>query len=123
MSRQSRRMLLADQNVDVRHALALLLRTALDLEVVGEAGDFTGLSARSREQADLLLVEWAGIALEAPGLLAELRALNERLRIVVLSTQPEDRTAAIAAGADAFISKVDPPDQVLAVVRAVLTSG
>ena len=123
MSRQSRRMLLADQNADVRHALALLLRTALDLEVVGEAGDFTGLSARSREQADLLLVEWAGIALEAPGLLAELRALNDRLRIVVLSTQPEDRVAAIAAGADAFISKVDPPDQVLAVVRAVLTSG
>ena len=123
MSRQSRRMLLADQNADVRHALALLLRTALDLEVVGEAGDFTGLSARSREQADLLLVEWAGIALEAPQRLAELRALNDRLRIVVLSTQPEDRVAAIAAGADAFISKVDPPDQVLAVVRAVLTSG
>ena len=123
MSRQSRRMLLADQNVDVRHALALLLRTALDLKVVGEAGDFTGLSARSREQADLLLVEWAGIALEAPQRLAELRALNDRLRIVVLSTQPEDRAAAIAAGADAFISKVDPPDQVLAVVRAVLTSG
>ena len=123
MSRQSRRMLLADQNADVRHALALLLRTALDLEVVGEAGDCTGLSARSREQADLLLVEWAGIALEAPQQLAELRALNDRLRIVVLSTQPEDRAAAIAAGADAFISKVDPPDQVLAVVRAVLTSG
>ena len=123
MSRQSRRLLLADQNADVRHALALLLRTALDLEVVGEAGDFTGLSARSREQADLLLVEWAGIALEAPQLLAELRTLNDRLRIVVLSTQPEDRAAAIAAGADAFISKVDPPDQVLAVVRAVLTSG
>ncbi len=123
MSHQSRRLLLADQNVDVRHALALLLRTALDLEVVGEAGDFTGLSARSREQADLLLVEWAGIALEAPQRLAELRALNDRLRIVVLSTQPEDRAAAIAAGADAFISKVDPPDQVLAVVRAVLTSG
>ena len=62
-------------------------------------------------------------ALEAPQRLAELRALNDRLRIVVLSTQPEDRAAAIAAGADAFISKVDPPDQVLAVVRAVLTSG
>ncbi len=123
MNCQSPRMLVADQNADVRYALALLLQTALDLEVVGEAGNFTGLSAHSREQADLLLVEWAGIASQASQLLAGLRALNERLRIVVLSTQPEDRAAAVAAGADAFISKVDPPDQVLAVVRAVLTSG
>ncbi len=118
--RRPQQMLLADNDASVRGALALLLGTRLGLEVVGEASDLTGLSAPGREQADLLLVDWGSIVPEASHLLAGLRALNERLRIVVLSTRPEDRAAAVAAGADAFISKVDPPEQVLATIRSVL---
>lgn len=114
------RVLLADRDDDVRRALALLLQTALGLPIVGEAADLTGLTAPGPEQADLLLIDWIGIMADAPQSLVRLRVCNSRLLIIVLSTRPEDRGAALAAGADAFISKVDPPDQVLATVRAVL---
>lgn len=114
------RVLLADGDADVRRALALLLRTVLGLQVLGEAADVTGLSAPGHERADLLLIDWVSIAASAPDLLLGLRTLNERLHIIVLSTRPEDRAAALAAGADAFISKVDSPAQVVETVRRVL---
>jgi DNA-binding NarL/FixJ family response regulator len=104
----------------VRRALALLLHIVLGLDVVGEAADVTGLSAPGQEQADLLLIDWSGIATDEHELLNQLRGLNERLRIIVLSTRLEDRAAALAAGADAFICKVDSPEQVVATVRRVL---
>lgn len=116
------RVLLADGDADVRRALTLLLQTALGLRVVGEAADLTGLAAPDHAQADLLLVDWPSIGPEAARVLARLRSLNARLRVIVLSTRPEDAAAARAAGADAFLSKVDPPQRVLATVRAVMSS-
>jgi DNA-binding NarL/FixJ family response regulator len=116
------RVLLADRDADVRRALALLLRTALGLQIVGETSDLSGLAAEGSSHADLLLIDWASVADHGADLLRRLRSLNTGIKIIVLSTRPEDRTLAIAAGADAFISKVEAPEQVLAVVRAVLAS-
>lgn len=114
------RVLLADRDADVRRALALLLRTALGLQIVGELPDLCGLAAEGAPHADLLLLDWVGVADQGALLLRRLRSLNVGIKIIVLSTRPEDRIPALAAGADAFISKVESPDQVLAVVRAVL---
>ncbi len=116
------RVLLADGDAGVRRALALLLGTVLGLQVIAEAVDLTGLSAPGDEHADLLLVDWMSIAANAREVLDGLRALNEQLLIIVLSTRPEDRDAALAAGADAFISKVDSPAQVMKTVRTVLAA-
>jgi DNA-binding NarL/FixJ family response regulator len=114
------RVLLADGDADVRRALALLLQTVLGLQVVGEAADLTGLSASGQAQADLLLIDWASIAPRAAQSVSQLRSLNGALRVIVLSTRPEVRTAALAAGADGFLSKVDSPEQVIATLRQVL---
>jgi DNA-binding NarL/FixJ family response regulator len=116
------RVLLADRDADVRRALALLLRTALGLQVVGELPDLCGLATAGAPHADLLLIDWASAADHGAQLLHRLHSLNAGIKIIVLSTRPEDRAPALAAGADAFISKVEAPEQVLAVVRAVLAS-
>lgn len=114
------RVALTDLEPNLRRALALLLRVALGVQIVAEADILAGLLTHEHEQADLLLVGWAGIASKAPQVLAELRVLQPELRILVLSTRPEHAAAVLTAGADAFLSTVDPPAQVLATVRALL---
>lgn len=117
------RVILVDGDADVRRALALLLQTALGFEIVGEAAELTGLAAPGQPRADLLLADWASIAPTAPQLLSRLHSLNCGLRVVVLSTRPEARDAALAAGADAFLSKVDSPEQVIATLRQLLEAS
>lgn len=114
------RVVLADRDADVRRALALLLTTTLEVEIVGETPDLIGVSADGYEHTDLLLLDWASVSAGKAAGIMELRRLNTRLKIIILSTRPEDQAAALAAGADAFLSKVDSPDQVLAVVQRVL---
>ena len=42
-----------------------------------------------------------------------LRTLIPNAQVIVLSGQPQVRHQALACGADAFISKMDPPDKLL----------
>jgi DNA-binding NarL/FixJ family response regulator len=54
----------------------------------------------------------AGVS--ADSLLAALHQVCPQLRVIVLSGQPEVEEDALAAGADAFLSKADPPERLLA---------
>jgi CheY-like chemotaxis protein len=110
------RVLLVDSDIDVRRAPALLLGA----QIVGEADHLTERIILGAAQADILFIDWADIAPDGPQVLAHLRARYTPLQVIVLSTRPEDQTAALDAGADAFISKVDTPEYVLGTVRAVV---
>ncbi len=115
------RVLLADDQVQVRSALRLLLEQEPDFQVIGETADATGLLLAAAEKTpDLLLLDW-----ELPGLPgAQLHRLllYERplLKIIVMSSRPEAEQIALAAGAHAFLSKSEPPERVLAVIKKVL---
>jgi DNA-binding NarL/FixJ family response regulator len=114
------RILVADDQARVRSALGLLLGLESDMDVVGETGEADYLLARVKEtQPDLLLLDWELPGLVANRVLAALRSFFPRLKVIVLSGRPEARRAALAAGADAFVSKGDPPDRLLAALHAV----
>jgi DNA-binding NarL/FixJ family response regulator len=119
------RVLMADDDSAVRSALRLLLEHEPEIRVVGEArraGDI--LTQLQASCPDLLLLDWElpghraarGRSLRT-GLLQELRHVCPRLKVIVLSGRPEARHAAILAGADAFVSKGDAPERLLAAVR------
>lgn len=110
------RILLADDQSKVRSALRLLLEQEPDINVLGEAVDATGLLDWVRVACpDLVLLDW-----ELPGqqqpvdLLATLRTRCPHVLVIALSGRPEARAAALAAGAHAFVSKGDPPEQLMA---------
>ena len=107
------RILLADNQTRVRFALRTLLDQQPGLIVVGEAGE-TGdtLSQVEAVHPDLVLLDWdlRGSVLE---LLPALYHMCPALKVIALSARPELRSAILAAGADAFVSKTDPPERLL----------
>ena len=108
------RIVIADDQADVRSALRLLLEQEPEITVVAEAGDAALLMAQvHRSRPDLLLLDWELPGLPATELLPILRDMCEDLMVIALSGHPEARQVALAAGANAFISKGDPPERVL----------
>jgi DNA-binding NarL/FixJ family response regulator len=114
------RVVVADSNPGVRRALRLVLTEDLGLQVVGEVSEGADLWTEvQRTRPDLLVLDWDIAGAEAAALLARLRAPSPGLRVIALSGHSEVRRLAIAAGADAWISKADSPAQVRATLQAV----
>jgi DNA-binding NarL/FixJ family response regulator len=115
------RVLLADDHTQIRWALRTAIREEPGLTVVGEVSDAKDLVSQAQAlQPDLILLEW-----ELPGrregdLLSSLRTLDLQPRVIVLSQRPESEKAALAAGADAFVSKAEPPEQLLSALRILV---
>lgn len=114
------RVVLADNQPKVRSALQLLLKHALDISAVTEAGETKALLEQIRTiHPDLVLLDWELPGLSAIGSLSALREGCPKLLVIVLSGRPEVGEQALAAGADAFVSKIDPPESLLAVLHSV----
>jgi DNA-binding NarL/FixJ family response regulator len=112
------RVLIADDQPQVRSALRLLLKQEPGMIVVGEAEDTQqALELSARQRPDLVLLDWELPKNAGQRLLPALRARCPHTKVVALSGRPEARKAALAAGADAFVSKGDPPERVLAAVE------
>jgi DNA-binding NarL/FixJ family response regulator len=111
------RILLADDQPKVRMGLRLLLEQEEWASVVGEAAEAESLLAQAEvTQPDLVLLDWSLHRSERPDLLSALRGRCPGLAVVVLSGQPDVEQEALDAGADAFVSKADPPEQLLSAI-------
>lgn len=115
------RVLLADDNRKVRFALNVVLQRRPEVVVAGEASDAASLLAIMADaQPDLLLMDWQLPGLDEVGSIPFLRQLYPELMIVALSGRPELGHEALAAGADDFVSKIDPPESLLGAIAACI---
>jgi DNA-binding NarL/FixJ family response regulator len=107
-------ILLADCQPKVRFALRVLLDRQPGLESVGEAVDAEGLLAKmAMTHPDLVLLSWELPGLAEVGSISALRRVCTQQKVIVLSGRTGVRKKALAAGADAFVSKTDPPERLL----------
>jgi len=114
------RVLLADRQPQVRAALRILMNLEIGFVIVGETVEAGDMLAQIRlSWPDLLLLDWGLPGLTAIGSISTVRGTFPDLKIIVLSSHLKACYEAIAARADIFISKVDPPDQLLAALRTV----
>ena len=111
------RILLADNQPKVRFALRVLLVSMSDISVVGEATDADELVSQiDSTNPDMVILDWQLPGLREIGSILALRKDRPDLFVIALSGRPELGQAALDAGADNFVSKIDPPDRLLATV-------
>ncbi len=118
------RVVVADDQALVRGGFSVLLRSADDIEVVGEAADGReAVAVVTRERPDVVLMD---IRMpEMDGLEATRRiTADDRLtaaKVLILTTFDLDEYVfeAIRAGASGFLLKDTLPDELLAAIRVV----
>jgi two-component system nitrate/nitrite response regulator NarL len=114
------RILVADSQSKVRHALCVLLKQQPGLDIVGEAASALEVLTQAEKcRPDLILLHWRLRDMTTLGLLPALRRNRPGLHLIVLSARREACEAALDAGADAFVCKMDPPDRLLAAIQAI----
>lgn len=114
-------VLVVDDQPEVRSALRLLLEEEGAVTQVTEADSVQALSLLAELLCPaILLVDWELPQWRPAQLLPPLRQRQPGLRVIALSLRPELEQAALAAGADAFVSKGDPPERLRAALARLV---
>jgi DNA-binding NarL/FixJ family response regulator len=116
------RVLLVDDDALVRAGLRMILSTAEDLELVGEADDGAWAVAAVREhRPDIVLMDIRMPLMDGITATAALRRLDAPPQVIVLTTFQADEQvmSALRAGASGFLLKDTPPTEIINAVRLV----
>jgi DNA-binding NarL/FixJ family response regulator len=118
------RVVVADDQTLVRAGFRVLVESAPDLEVVGEAGDgIEAVELARRELPDVVLMDIRMPRMDGLEATRRIVALDraEAVRVLVLTTFDLDEYVyeALRAGASGFLLKDTPPADLLAAIRVV----
>lgn len=120
------RVLLADDHPVVRDGLTAILSTQPDFQIVGEAANGTeAVHLAAHLNPDVVLID-----IEMPGLdgveaLRQIRAARPEARLIVFTAFDTDEriVAAVQAGAQGYLLKDAPRDELFKAIRVVSAGG
>jgi DNA-binding NarL/FixJ family response regulator len=108
------RVIVADDQPDVRSALRLMLEERPGISVIGEASTSAELVRLVKSVCpDLILFDWELSGAKPKELLTILRNFCPLVSTIALSSRPQMKQAALEAGASDFVCKSDPPESLL----------
>ena len=114
------KILIADDNPEVRSALRLLLELDSLPVIVMEASHMQELLEQLREYCPaLIILDWELPGLQRSDIRDLLQAGCPQMKLIALSSKYEARQDALDAGVDAFVSKAEPPEQVLSALHSL----
>jgi two-component system, NarL family, invasion response regulator UvrY len=108
------RILIVDDQPRARQSLRALLATFAGIEEIQEAKN--GLEALQRIDdfsPDIVFMDVRMPGLDGISTTQLIKQHAPRIKIIVLSMYPDNEQGAVASGADAFVCKCDPPEQLL----------
>ncbi len=116
-------MLIVDDDHLMRAGLRMILETAGDIQVVGEAADgdeSVEVAARSRPQVVLMDIRMPGVdGIEATRRITELGPDTPRVLVLTTFELDEYVFEALRSGASGFLLKRTPPEDLVAGIRIV----
>jgi len=116
------KVFIADDHALLREGLRMILSTASDIQVCGEAenGEMV-LQTVADSDADVLLLDMAMPGLSGYDVLRHLMQRNQKIAVLVLSMYPEEQYALrfLRAGAVGYLTKESASSQLLSAVRQV----
>jgi DNA-binding NarL/FixJ family response regulator len=116
-------VLLIDDHALLRTGVANIINQEPDLTVVAEASDGAeGVAAFERHRPDITLLDLRMPVMEGVEAVRQIRALDSRARVIVLTTYDTDDeiSRALKAGAKAYVLKDISADLLIGCIRDVL---
>lgn len=117
---------IVDDHDIVREGLKRILENESDMQVVGEAnnGDDV-MSGVSETNCNVLLLDLTIPGRQGTGLIKEIKKKKPNIRILVISSNPEDKfiLPLLRAGAVGYISKSAGLDELVIAIRKVYAKG
>ncbi len=120
------RVLVCDDHPVVREGIAAMLETQADLEVIGEVSDGSEAVARvARGGVDIVLMDLQMAQMDGAEATRRIGALSEPARVIVLTAFDTDERIleAVQAGAQGYLLKGAPRDDIFNAVRVVHGGG
>ena len=118
------RIFIASADGACRMALQLLLEGEPGMVVIGMSDRVEGLlTMMGASQPELLLLDHELTQQTTIQIIRDIHQLKVQCKIIVLSIDPNIRELTLAAGADGFIDKSYPPDELLTTLREIRLSS
>ena len=126
MTTASIHILLADDHPVVRDGLRAMLSTQPDFQVVGEAHNgIEAVHLATQLRPDVILLDLEMPELDGVSALGKIRTENPAARIIILTAYDEDEriVSAVIAGAQGYILKGAPREDIFKAIRVVQAGG
>ena len=115
-----RTILIVDDQKSARNGLKALFSHIPEFEVVGEATNGQeAIEWLATNLPDIVLMDVKMPLMDGFTATHHIKKLGLPVKVVLTSIVASSETEAIAAGADKFISKNEPPEQMLSVLRSL----
>lgn len=124
METRLKRIIIADDHAVVRTGLQMILDETTDLSICGEASNGYELIEKLKtDHYDLVILDISMPGKDTIDVLKEIQATWVRLPVVILSMNPDEIYAVrmIRNGASAYINKETDPQQIITILRVVLS--
>jgi DNA-binding NarL/FixJ family response regulator len=120
------RVLIADDHPIVRKGLRDILLREIEGVLCGEASDVNqALAQVQREKWDLVILDITMPGRSGLDALGELKRLQPKLPVLVLSMHPEDQYGkrVLRAGASGYMNKESAPEELIKAIQKLLVGG
>jgi len=119
-------ILIVDDHSIVREGMKQILADIDDMKVAGEAANGAEALAKVQKQPfDLVLLDISMPGRSGLDVLKELKNIQPRLPVLMLSMYPEEQYAvrALRSGASGYLTKESAPDELISAIRKVCGGG